>query len=138
MALIIVCVVTPQQRTKRHYPRQAHVCCFSFSFSVLKVNELLHPHRIQGLRKRINRADRKTVQIYVGREIICFAEGLKQRVEERRRTRRKDRHLPCSSGTQSRSNVFVQTRAHTCLPKQCCCHMPRTKQNSTSKSPSTC
>ena len=57
----------------------AHACYFNFAFSVLKVNEALHPHRIQGVRKCVNQADRKTVQIYVGREVICFAEGLKQR-----------------------------------------------------------
>lgn len=77
--LIIVYMVTLKQCTKRHYTKPGHVCKFNFAFAVLKVNEILHPHRIEGVRKCINQADRKAVQIYVGRKVICFAEGLKQR-----------------------------------------------------------
>lgn len=46
---------------------------------------------------------------------------------ERKKESKKDRHPPYSSSTCNRNNVFVQTRAHTHLPGQFCCHMLHTK-----------
>lgn len=111
--------------------------CFAFTFAVLKVSNLLHPHRIQGVRKCISHTDRKTVRAYVGRKVICFAEGPRQMLEGRKR--KEGRTDICHAALLcNRSNVHVRTRAHTCLPGQCCCHMSRTKQNRTSKPLSTC
>jgi len=73
----------------------------------------------------------------VGRKAICFAEGLKQRGWKKEREQEGKTDICQAAPAFVTNDVFVQTRAHTRLPGQFCCHMPHTRQSHTSKLPST-